>query len=478
MPGRAGRILAGVTPMRTRVLVRRALLIGALAIGGIALVGLTRSLPAGPSSGPASATAAAAAAPAAPQAPVASSRCGPTLQARLDRAPTGSVIDLAGCTYALTAPVEIARAMTVRGGTLTASTTAIVVRSSNVTISGMGIRGPGDDVTNDHRAIDILGPSAASYLSNVSVTGNTISDWDGKGVFARFVDGFLIADNDISSINYAGIEGYSVRNGRITGNHVHDIVGTGNAYGIVLTREYGSLAAFPRSSDVLVSRNLVEDVPHWEGLDTHGGQRIQFVNNTVRRTRNAVMVGDCPASPDGPPEFAPLDVTVSGNTIESGVTDGTRDVGIYFQGANAGSDVLGRSTERATGVISGNTITGHGTQSNGDSAAIHVQDTTGLEVSGNTVAEASPTAISLYYNNDGFSVTGNTIVDPWSSSVPRGGAYGIFVHVDYNTGTISGNTFVRGTKTATWVLTRTVVVNPAPHNRVAVLDADGVEPTP
>ncbi len=403
-----------------------------------------------------------------PVPPVSAAACGSSLQYRIDHAVTGATLDLTGCAYSLAAPVEISRAVTLLGGTVNAAATGLVVMASNVTISGMTLHGPRYSTNNDHRAVDILGPSTASYISNVRVTGNTISGWDGKGVYARYVDGFTIDGNNIANIYYAGIEGYSVRNGRITGNHVHNIVGTGNAYGIVLTRAYGTLAQYPRSTDVVVSGNLVEDVPHWEGLDTHGGQRIQFVNNTVRRARNAVMIGPSPKASGGLPQYAPLDVIVSGNTIESGVANGSRDVGIYFGGANAGTDVLGSSIELATGAISGNTVTGYGTQSNGDSAAIHAQDTTGLQITGNSVIDASPTAIAIYYNNYGFSVTGNTIRDPWSSSVSWKGAYGIFVHVDYNTGTISGNTFVRGSKSATWVLTRTVVVNAKPHNHVTV----------
>jgi hypothetical protein len=40
--------------------------------------------------------------------------------------------------------------------------------------------------------------------------------------------------------------------------------------------------------------------------------------------------------------------------------------------------------------------------------------------------------------------------------------------VDYNTGTISENTFDRGTKMATYVLTNNVVVKDYPHNQVTV----------
>ncbi len=57
-----------------------------------------------------------------------------------------------------------------------------------------------------------------------------------------------------------------------------------NAYGIAVSAYGGE----PRSSDVTVTGNTVEDVPTWHGLDTHGGLRIAFTNNTVRRASRPV----------------------------------------------------------------------------------------------------------------------------------------------------------------------------------------------
>jgi hypothetical protein len=399
-----------------------------------------------------------------PPLPSAPTGCG-SLQARIDATPTGGTLDLGGCSYTVSTPATIARAMTVRGGNVMASASAVLVAASNVTVSGMTLRGPGGSGTS-HYAIQLHGPTDGAYLSNITISGNTISDWDGDGLLARFVDGFTFSDNVISNVYYAGIEGYSVRNGRITGNTIRNVTGTGNAYGIALTRGYGGgLAQNPRSSDVEVSGNTIEDVPNWHCLDTHAGQRIRFVNNTVRRCLYGIFVTGATEG-GGAAIYAPLDVSVSGNSFESGVTNGSRDFGVYFGGANAGSGVPGSWNELATGVISGNTIIGHGQQSNGDSAAIQIRDTSGLQITGNTITEASPTAIEPYLNNLNFSITGNIITDPWSNSLSY--AYGVYVHVDYNTGTISGNTFRRGAKSATSVLTENIVVLDYPHNNVSI----------
>jgi Right handed beta helix region len=391
--------------------------------------------------------------------------CGSSLQDRINATPTGGLLDLAGCSYTIVSNnVAVARSMTIKGGTLRASASGLLIMASNVTVSGMSLVGPGYDAQRYHFGISVRGASATSYVSNVTLSGNAISAWDGDGIDASFVDGFTFSNNVISNIWDAGIGGTSVRNGHISGNHVFNVVGTPNAYGIILSRMYGTLAVYPRSSDIEVSGNTVEDVPNWDGINTHAGQRIQISNNIVRRSRNAIFIAGCYDTSGGVETYAPLDVTVNGNTLESGVTDGSRYTGIWFSGAYSG--VLGSPHELATGVISNNVITGYGDQSNGADGAILVRDTSGLQVTNNRVTEGSPSGIDFYYENYNFTASGNTITDPWSNTIPR--AFGIFVNSDYNTGTISSNTFVRGTKSALHVLTANVYVQTMAHNSVTV----------
>jgi hypothetical protein len=346
-----------------------------------------------------------------------------------------------------------------------ASTTALIVESSDVTISGMTLRGPGYASDASHMAIELLGSGVDGYLDTITVSGNTLTNWDGDGIYARFLDGFIFSANTISNIWYAGIEAYSVQHGQITGNVISNVIGTGNAYGIALTRGYGGgLSQNPRSSDVSVSGNVIEDIPNWEGLDTHAGQRITFTNNTIRRVLSPIMVGGSKDSEDGAFVFAPLQVTVSGNQIASGVTNGTMAGEAIFFGGAAGS--LGSPTQLATGSISDNTITGYGLQSNGEYSAIKVANTSGLTVTANAILDASPTGIQVYDDNYNFTVSANTITDAWSQSL--GYAIGVYVHDDYNTGLISGNQFVHAGKVAAYVLTRKISIEPFPHNHVTV----------
>ena len=80
-----------------------------------------------------------------------------------------------------------------------------------------------------------------------------------------------------------------------------------NAYGIAVSAYGGE----PRSSDVTVTGNTVEDVPTWHGLDTHGGLRIAFTNNTVRRASRALFI-----TTDTSGNRA-TDITVTGNVFGS-----------------------------------------------------------------------------------------------------------------------------------------------------------------
>ena len=390
--------------------------------------------------------------------------CG-ALQGRIDATPAGGTLDLTGCSYALVAPALVSRPITIRGGAVSASTGGILISSSQVSISRMMLRGSGPTSDQRHYGIEVRGPSVSSYLTDITLSDNTFTAWAGEAIHAELVEDFTFSDNDISDVYYAGIGCYSVRKGRISGNGVRNVLGSGNAYGIYLSRRTGGLAVAPRSSDVVVDGNTVEDIPNWEGLDTHGGQRITFSGNTIRRVRNPIMVGASVDVSGGPGIYAPLDVVVTDNTIASDVADGSMDAAIYFQGA--GNETGGVSVELATGgVIDGNRITGYGDQSNGDSAAILARDTRGLRITNNVIVDPSPSAISPYLNNYAFTISGNVIRGPWSDTLAY--AYGIYVHVDYNTGTISDNTFDRGTRQASSVLTKAVEVSAGPHNQVAV----------
>lgn len=229
--------------------------------------------------------------------PVATISCGASLQAAIDSATAGSVLDLTGCTY--TANAIINKALTLKGATLTYSGTGIGIKvtASSVTIQGCTLTGPGADTfyTNG-AAIRVTGTSGAR-ITGLVVTGCTITGWS-FGVDAFYTTGQDITTNTISTIAYAGVELHSALNGYVRNNNI-GTVGVGdpygavspsgqyNAYGITCTRDSGS---DDRSSGVTVSGNTVDYVPNWHGLDTHAGDAITWSNNTVTRTNRGLFI--------------------------------------------------------------------------------------------------------------------------------------------------------------------------------------------
>jgi hypothetical protein len=202
-------------------------------------------------------------------------------------------------------------------------------------------------------------------------------------------------------------------------------------------------------------------VKKWEGIDTHAGQRLSIIGNQVFDCLVGIALV---ASPDefSAELYAPQDITVIGNTVDSRVSDGSRQSGIKLVGASGVS-----VNEYATGVISGNIVRGHGNDTNGLDGAIQIYCTRGVVISGNVVFEASPNGIALYHDNLDFVVSGNTITDTWTNSRPI--AVGITTSSTNNKGFITDNTVGKATKVATLVSTVGIRLNADDPSNVTVL---------
>jgi hypothetical protein len=255
-------------------------------------------------------------APAPTPAPTSAASCGTSLQSRVDATSAGAVLDLTGCTY--TAGATVAKSLTLRGGTVKPArgTPGLLVLASNVTVDGLRVVGPqGTTYDSDEVGIEVQGTLAAP-IRGLTIRNSEIGTLGYGGLYIRHAAGFVVEGNLITDGVYAGIMVISGQGGRIAGNTVQRIgvVGAGangnNAYGIALSRGGGDLATDPRSADIVVSGNLVEDVPTWHGLDTHGGERITWTGNTVRRSRSAIFVTGA-TSPSG--SIRSLDNDVNGN---------------------------------------------------------------------------------------------------------------------------------------------------------------------
>ena len=217
--------------------------------------------------------------------------CG-TLQNRIDGASSGSVLDLTGCTYASSATVN--KSLTLRGATINvpAGGKGLTITAHDVTLDGLRITGVQNAVYTSELGVHV-NATAAAPIRRLVVKNTEISRLGGMGLSLNHVSNFTIRNNDIHDIGYTGIMITSGLTGTVADNTVRRIGATAgmvlpggdNAYGIAV-----SDVGLPQSADVSVDANLIEDVPRWHGLDTHGGQRISFTNNIVRRTSRAIFI--------------------------------------------------------------------------------------------------------------------------------------------------------------------------------------------
>jgi parallel beta-helix repeat protein len=234
-------------------------------------------------------------APTAPPTPPAAS-CAGTLQSEIDAAPAGSVLDLTGCTYATGATVN--KALTIRGATIRppAGTAGLVVTANDVTLDGLHIIGVQATTYNANEVGVEVRATAAAPVRRLTIRNSEIANFGFGGTYLRQVSDLVVENNNVHDGVYAGIMVLSGRGGRITGNTVQRIgmvgsgANSGNAYGIALTRGFGTLATEPTTADFLVDGNTVEDVPTWHAIDTHAGERITFSNNMMYRVMRGIYV--------------------------------------------------------------------------------------------------------------------------------------------------------------------------------------------
>lgn len=372
------------------------------------------------------------------------------INTKISNATAGDTIWFPRGTTRITGSINVTKSLKLRGEAgsviqqVTANTAGINVTASDVLIEGLDIRGSQFSANSgSEHAIILNGTSAASPIQRIKVIGCTLTNWGQNGIYAKWANDLTLENNRMFNIYYAGIHLESCLRGVIGGNIVSNIVGTPNAYGIALTRaETSSLSTDPRTSDFTIVGNVIRDVTNWEGIDAHAGQRITILANAIYGCYHGIVVT---RSNNGSAveTYASFDVTVTGNTINSGVTDGSKGVGIIFVGATGG--------EKSTGVINGNFIKGHGEKAlDTGTGGIFTRDTMGLVISGNTVIEGSRSGINPQQNNTHVTITGNTIIDPWTDT---GIAVGIRFREDNNSGFVSGNRFGKDAKSATSVLT-------------------------
>ena len=379
------------------------------------------------------------------------------------------LLDGTAVNFRISAALTIDKALTLLGSKslitqVTANTAGIVITASNVIVDGLRFAGPQDAINRDgERAIDAHGifnaGTSPTYIANITIKNCTCAFWGGYGIIAQFVNSVNFHANHIQDIKYAGIEVLSCVGGTISNNNIDGIgfvggtVGVTNAYGIAVSRntnDAGELTSNPRSTDIIVSNNVVRNIPTWEAYDTHAGQRIQFDSNDAYNCYVGITIG--PSNNNSAVStYAPLECTVTGGTLDSAAVDATgaptglAGPGINFNGALG--VVAGTPTQKATGSIVGVVIKNYGRQNNGNTGAINLVATQSVVILGNEIINPSPFGVLLFQDNYNALVVGNTITDAWSGytgAVPEAGvgqAVCVILFQEFNTSFVGGNIF-------------------------------------
>ncbi|HCC67902.1 TPA: hypothetical protein DEP90_01650 [Patescibacteria group bacterium] len=310
----------------------------------------------------------------------------------------------------------------------------LVTMTSGSKLFGLEIEGTGNNSTEIiARAISIIGADKDNYIQDVIIRDCYFHDMDFYGIYMEFAQDIHITHCRFYSIGYAGVLGKSLRQVHVSNCWIKSITpgSSGNAYGVAFTRQAqdSDLVTYPVSRDCSVTSCVIEDIKVWEALDCHAGINMEFSNNIIKDCRTGIALNH--ATGDGGIDYSgPRNCTVSGNVVSLSEANG---MGISVQGT-AGTYAHGVS-------ITGNTIYEGGVDDNNISGGIKISYTENAVISGNSVFQPYSSGIMLYIQNKNFAVIGNAIYDVQTTTDATPTC--IWVKSEYNTGVISGNSFVR-----------------------------------
>lgn len=356
------------------------------------------------------------------------------LQGRLDATEVGGtlVIDRA---WSRTVPLAVHQAVTVRftaSGAIRMTTDqhAVVVTASGVRVVDAVIQGVGASTGGAGHGIAVLG-TRTDPITGVRVSGGRITQMPHDGVHVEYCGDFVLERTSISTVGYAGVALVGVDDAVVQDMVITDVrqpAGRVNSYGITVTRDATAVSSVTRrSSGVRILRNRVSGVPAWEGIDTHAGDGVEIRDNVVSGCRVGIAAVPSKSATDRTEtDVAPTGLVIAGNRITRTASLGAGS-GIVVSGAGT---TVGSTQPRATGTITGNTITGGGGTA---AAGILVKLTRGFVVADNVLTTSDGDAICIEHSNAAITVRGNRIDRVSGVSV------GIDVRAGANDGQITGN---------------------------------------
>ena len=390
------------------------------------------------------------------------------INAAITAVPAGTILRIPAGDYKVDSTITIGKAITLIGpGRLVCSTDAAAIRATvdDVTIGG-GLKAIGRQRTawvNGARGITATG-TLGTPIKRLTIGDVDLSTFAGGAVVLEFCNDVKMTDTKISTSTYFGIALLSVQRATILRATVTDINlgGLVNAYGITATRYNGTLAVYPRSTDVTITEATITDVTDWAGIDTHAGNRISAIRCIITGCKRGIdFVGSVDITDT---IFAPIDALIQDCIVDgTGITT-THGIGL------SGAENAGVISEYATGRIIGNHVVRCGDDTNNALGAFWFRTTRGMRHIGNRATEPGSHGVVFAQNNQSFHVSNFECTDPWSNTHTLASV--VATRSVACTGIVTSFYGRRGTKTATTVLAWGLYQSDSSTDTTIILGAD------
>lgn len=305
------------------------------------------------------------------------------LRAMLTAIPAGARIDCPpGDKYRLTGALTLAKPVHIVGGTWQPLTTgtSIIVAAKDVTLDGMTFPGAGTLTNVDAQRFITTAGTKTAPISNLTIRDCAFYGTQHSFMWLDWITHSRITGNTMDRFLYAGLMLISPLDVLVEGNTVengHIIAPVVNCYPLCatdLTNVRGDHAQDVRFVGNYVANTL------WNGIDSHGGEAIQVIGNTVRgcRTGIAITIGNSSRV------VAPTRAVIVGNRVEA---DGLAAENIW-----RGIIIDGWPGNLADGTVQGNSVRGYPDRR---SISLLNVDRTRTRCSGNTAPEEPWTDLPL-----------------------------------------------------------------------------------
>lgn len=238
------------------------------------------------------------------------------LQSMINLVPNNSVVQLkANYTYTSTVGLILPKPVTLLGLNSTISVTSagkvsgVDIQASNTTVDGVNTKSVNKDKNvTGHMGIYAMPVSERTrinestintYLKDIRIINCKADGFGDAGIYLHAVDKFLVEKSDATNCAYSGIDILSCQKGQVNKcfvKHIFDATrktttsGSNGSlnYGIALNTRAVNLR--PACDKIDVTYNHIEDLPQWEGYDTHAGTNLTVIGNTLVDCKRAIAI--------------------------------------------------------------------------------------------------------------------------------------------------------------------------------------------